>query len=153
MILIAESINIMSKTIGPAMRERNPKPIQELAKVEVEAGADYLDLNIGHGRKAGDELMQWMVNTVEEVTDTPLSLDTTNPVAMEAGLKVCHSRALINSIAPARFAEELPMAKKYNANMIGLLWGLDGMPRDANERAMIAVDLIYQAKHRPIEFS
>jgi len=145
MILIAESINIMSKTIGPAMRERNPQPIQGLAKAQVEAGADYLDLNIGPGRKAGDELMEWMVNTVEEVTDTSLSLDTTNPVAMEAGLKACHSKALINSIAPARFAEELPMVKKYNADMIGLLWGLDGMPRDANERAMIAVDLIYQA--------
>ena len=145
MILIGESINVMSKTIGPALKERNPKPIQELAKSESEAGVDYLDINIGPARKAGDELMSWVVNTVQEVTDLPLSLDTTNPVAMEAGLKVHKGRALINSISLARMDEELPLAKKYNAYMIGLLWGREGMPRDANERGMIAAELLYKA--------
>lgn len=145
MLLIGENINVMSKTIGPALKERNPKPIQELAKAEVKAGVDYLDLNIGPARKAGDELMTWVVNTVQEVTDLPLSLDTTNPVAMEAGLKVHKGRALINSISLARMDEELPLAKKYNAYLIGLLWGREGMPRDANERGMIAAELMYRA--------
>ena len=152
MILIGEHINIMSKTIGPALRERTPKPIQELARAEVKAGVDYLDLNIGPARKGGDELMAWVVNTVQEVTDKPLSLDTTNPVAMEAGLKVCRGRALINSISlqPARLEQGLPLAKNYDADMIGLLWGVEGMPRDANERAMLAVDLIYKANEMGI---
>ena len=151
-VLIAESINIMSKTIGPAMRERNAGPIQELAKAEAAAGADYLDMNIGPARKAGDELMAWMVQTVQSVTDTPLSLDTTNPLAMEAGLKVYKAKGkpLINSISPVRAEEELPMVQKYNACMIGLLWGLDGMPRDAAERGVIAVDLIYKASEMGI---
>ena len=128
------------------MRERNPEPIQELAKAEAKAGVDYLDLNIGPARKAGDEFMSWMVKTVQEVTDLPLSLDTTNPVAMEAGLKVCKSKALINSISlqPDRLEQELPLVKKYNAEMIGLLWGTEGMPRDAAERGMLAVDLFYK---------
>jgi len=150
MILIGENINIMSKTIGPALKERNPKPIQELAEAEAEAGVDYLDLNIGPARKAGDELMEWVVNSVQEVTDLPLSLDTTNPVAMEGGLKAYKGKALMNSISPARFEEELPMVTKYNASMIGLLWGIEGMPRDANERAVIAVDLVYQANQMGI---
>lgn len=150
MILIGESINVMSKTIGPALKERNPQPIQELAKAESEAGVDYLDINIGPARKAGDELMAWVVNTVQEVTDLPLSLDTTNPVAMEAGLKVHKGRALINSISLARMDEELPLAKKYNAYLIGLLWGREGMPRDANERCILAVDLIYKANQMGI---
>ncbi len=147
MILIGENINIMSKTIGPALRERNPKPIQELAKAEAEAGVDYLDLNIGPARKGGEELMDWVVKTVQEVTDLPLSLDTTNPMAMEAGLKAYKGKALINSISlqPERLEKELPLAKKYNASMIGLLWGVEGMPRDANERCMLAVDLVYKA--------
>jgi len=145
MILIGESINVMSKTIGPALKERNPQPIQELAKAESEAGVDYLDINIGPARKAGDELMSWVVNTVQEVTDLPLSLDTTNPVAMETGLKVHKGKALINSISLARMDEELPLAKKYNAYLIGLLWGREGMPRDANERGMIAAELLYKA--------
>ena len=150
MILIGENINIMSKTIGPALRERNPKPIQELAKVEAEAGMDYLDINIGPARKAGDELMEWVVTTVQEVTDKPLSLDTTNPLAMEAGLKVHKGRALINSISLARMDEELHLAKKYNADMIGLLWGREGMPRDANERGMITAELVYKANEMGI---
>ncbi len=147
MILIGENINIMSKTIGPALRERNPGPIQELVRAEAEAGVSWLELNIGPARKAGDELMRWLVNTVQEVTNLPLSLDTTNPVAMEAGLKACQRKALINSVSlqPERLERVLPMVKAYNANMIGLLWGVEGMPRDANERCLLAVDLIYKA--------
>jgi len=152
MILIGESVNIMSKTLGPAMKERDPKPIQEMALEELKGGVDYLDVNIGPARRGGDELMEWMVNTVQEVTDTPLALDTTNTVAMEAGLKVCKSRALINSISlqPDRLELGLPLVQKYNADMIGLLWGVDGMPRDANERCMLAVDLVYQANEAGI---
>jgi len=147
MILIGENINIMSNTIGPALRERNPRPIQELAKAEAEAGVDYLDINIGPARKAGDELMEWVVNTVQEVTDKPLSLDTTNPVAMEAGLKAHKGKALMNSISlqPDRLEQELPLVKKYNAGMIGLLWGVEGMPRDAAERGVLIAELMYQA--------
>lgn len=147
MILIGESINIMSQTLGPAMRERNPKPIQEMAEAEAKAGVDYLDINIGPARRAGDEMMEWVVNTVQEVSDLPLSLDTTNSVAMEAGLKACKGKALINSISlqPDRLEAGLPLVTKYNTDMIGLLWGQEGMPRDANERCMHTVDLVYKA--------
>jgi len=147
MILIGEHLNIMSQTLGPALKERDPKPIQEMARAEDEAGADYIDLNIGPARKGGEELMEWVVKTVQEVTDKPLSLDTTNLTAMEAGLKVRKGKALMNSISlqPARLEQGLPMAKKYNADMIGLLWGVEGMPRDANERAILAVDIVYKA--------
>jgi len=141
MILIGENINIISKTIGPALRERNAQPIQELAKSMT--AVDYLDINIGPARRAGDELMEWVVKAVQEVTDKPLSLDTTNPVAMEAGLKVHKGRALINSISLVRMEEELPLVSKYDADFIGLLWGREGMPRDEAERGVIAVELMY----------
>jgi len=152
MILVGENINIISKTIGPALKERNAEPIQKMAKAEASAGIDYLDLNIGPARKAGDELMAWLVDTVQEVTDKLLSLDTTNPVATEAGLKTCKSRALINSVSlqPERLENVLPMVKRYDTDMIGLLWGVEGMPRDANERCMLAVDLIYRANQMGI---
>jgi len=145
MKLIGENINIMSKTLGPALRERNAAPIQEMAKAETEAGVDYLDINIGHGRRAGDEMMEWAVKVVQEVTDLPLSLDCTNPVAIEAGLKVHQGRALINSISVVRMEEELPLATQYDADFIGLLWGREGMPRDEDERSMIAMELMMAA--------
>jgi len=152
MILIGENINIMSQTIGPAIKERNPKPVQDLAKAETEAGVDYLDLNIGPARKTGKELMDWVVNTVQEVTDKPLSLDTTNVEAMEAGLEVAKNKPIINSISlqPDRMEIELELAKKYNAYFIALLWGVEGMPRDANERAVNAVDFVYKANEMGI---
>ena len=147
MILIAENINVMSKTIGPALKERKAEPIQALAKAETEAGVHYLDLNIGPAKKFGAELMPWLVGIVQEVSDLPLSLDTTNVVAIEEGLKLCKKRPLINSISlqPERLEQTLPLVKKYNTEMIGLLWGVDGMPRDANERCMYTVDLVYKA--------
>jgi len=150
MILIGENINITTNIAGTAMKERNPEPIQKMAKAEVEAGMDYLDINIGPARKNGEEFMTWMVNTVQQVTDKPLSLDTTNPLAIEAGLKVHKGNALINSISLTRMETELPLVTKYNADMIGLLWGREGMPRDADERAVIAAELMYKANEMGI---
>mgnify|MGYP001087098169 CR=1 FL=1 len=150
MILIGENINITTKIAGAAMKERNPEPIQRIAKAAVEAGMDYLDINIGPARKSGDEFMTWMVNTVQEVADKPLSLDTTNPLAIEAGLKLHKGKALINSISLTRMEEELPLVIKYNADMIGLLWGREGMPRDAAERGVIAAELMYTANEMGI---
>ena len=135
---IAESINIMSKTIGPAIREKEKGPIQKMAEEQLAAGADMLDLNLGPARKAGDELMEWLVKTVQEVKkDVTLALDTTNTVAVEAGLKVCNQRALVNSISaqPASL-ERLKLVKQYDANFVALTMSEEGIPRDANERAV-----------------
>lgn len=153
-VAIAESINIMSKTIGPAMKEKNPKPIQDMAVAEAEAGADFLDVNIGPARKGGAEMMDWLVKTIHEVVDLPLSLDTTNIEAMEAGLKAHKKggRPLVNSVScqADRIDPGLDLVKKYDALMVGLLWGTDGMPRDVNERGALAVDLIYKANEKGI---
>lgn len=153
-VTVAESINIMSNTIGPAMKEKNPKPIQQMAVAEAEAGADFLDVNIGPARKGGAEMMEWLVNTIHEVVDLPLSLDTTNIEAMEAGLKV-HKKGgkpLVNSVScqADRIDAGLDLVKKYNALMVGLLWGTEGMPRDVNERAALAVDLTFKANEKGI---
>jgi cobalamin-dependent methionine synthase I len=146
-ICVGENINIMSKTIGPAIKERRAEPILEMAKHQEKVGIDYLDLNIGPSRKAGQEVMDWLVKLVQGAVKKPLSLDTTNADAMEAGLKIHKGKALINSVSlqPERLERALPMAKTYNAHVIGLLWGKEGMPRDANERASHAVDFIYRA--------
>jgi len=145
-VCVAESINIMSKRIGAAMKERNPEPIQKMAKEETELGADYLDLNIGPAKKDGPELASWIVKVVEEVVDTPISLDTTNPEAMIAGLKASKNpqKALMNSITiqPERLEKLGPFAAEVGCEVVALLWGPDGLPRDANERASLAVDLV-----------
>ncbi|HUT67183.1 MAG TPA: dihydropteroate synthase [Dehalococcoidales bacterium] len=147
MILIGENLNVISQTLGPALRERNAGPIEEMARAETRANIDLIDLNIGPARKGGDELMSWVVNTVQAVTDKMLSQDTTNLDAMEAGLKVRKGPVLINSVSlqTSRIDRGLELANKYNADLIGLLWSNDGMPRDVNERAMHTVDFVYRA--------
>lgn len=143
---IAESINIMGNRSGNAMKAREAGPVQEMAKEESAAGAAFLDLNIGPARKDGVELMPWVVETVQAVTDTPLCLDTTNTEAMAAGFKVVKNKtgALMNSISaqPERMEKLIPVAAEMNCNLVALLWGPDGMPRDSNERAAMAVDLM-----------
>ena len=143
---IAESINIMGTRSGTAMKAREAGPVQEMAKEEVAAGATYLDLNIGPARKDGTELMPWAVQTVEAVTDTPLCLDTTNTDAMASGFKVVKNKksAIMNSISaqPERMEKLIPVAAEAGCNVVALLWGPDGMPRDSNERAAMAVDLM-----------
>ena len=152
MILIGENLNIISQTLGPALTERDAGPIQEMARAETEAGIDLIDLNIGPARKGGDELMDWVVNTVQGITDKMLSLDTTNLVAMEAGLKAYKGKALIDSVSlqTTRLEKGLELAKQYDADLIGLLWSNEGMPRDVNERAMHAVDFVYKANEMGI---
>ncbi|MBA3013329.1 MAG: dihydropteroate synthase [Proteobacteria bacterium] len=143
---IAESINIMGKRSGTAMKAREAGPVQEMAREEAQAGAAFLDLNIGPARKDGIELMPWIVETVQSIVDTPLCLDTTNTDAMAAGFKVVKNKtgALMNSISaqPERMEKLIPVAAEAGCNVVALLWGPDGMPRDSNERAAMAVDLM-----------
>jgi 5-methyltetrahydrofolate corrinoid/iron sulfur protein methyltransferase len=157
MELIGENMNVMVTKIGTAMKERDSKTIQELALSEAEAGVDYLDLNLGPARKGGAELMEWMVKTIQEVVDHPLYLDTTNVEAIEAGLRVYENRkgkAVINSIMarPERMESELPLAKKYDAGFVALLWGPEGMPRDEAERGVLATELMNKAAEYEIPY-
>ncbi len=147
MILIGENINVGSATVSAALKDKNAAVIQQIAKTEVAAGIDVLDINIGPTRKGGEELMTWAVQTVQSVTDKMLSLDTANMAAMEAGLKASKNKVLINSVSlqSSRIEQGLALAQKYNADLIGLLWSNEGMPRDANERALYTVDFVYKA--------
>lgn len=145
MICIGESIHIISQSVRTAVEGRDKAVIQDLAKRQADKGATYLDLNIGPQKKAGAEVMPWMVETVQEVTDVPLSLDTTNPVAMEAGLKVCRKTPLINSTdsTEERLSALMPLAAKYNSNIIALTLAKGGLPTTADARVELAAECIF----------
>jgi 5-methyltetrahydrofolate corrinoid/iron sulfur protein methyltransferase len=157
MILIGESLNVISRKIGRAFKERDPKPIQEEALLQKEKGMDYIDINLGPAKKDGPELMPWVVRTVQEVVpDIPLALDTSNIDAIEAALKVAKEVPgkphLINSIMcrPERYERMIPIAAEYKADFIALMWGPEGLPRDENERAALCVELLYAANEAGI---
>jgi len=145
---IGENLNVINKRIGQAFKDMDPVPIREMAEKVAAAEVDYIDINLGPARKGGEELMTFVVNTVQEVTDIPLCLDTSNIAAMAAGLKVCKKKAIMNSIMarPERYEAMLPVCAEYGAHMIALMWGPNGMARDANERAELVTELMMAAQ-------
>ncbi len=142
MYIIGENIHIISPSVKEAVAERNIKFFQDLAVRQVEAGADALDLNIGPQKKAGHEIMPWLVKGVQEVVDVPISLDTTNLTAIEEGLKVSKSQCIINSTSAEeeRLEKVPPLAKQYGAKIIALTMGKGGIPVGAEERVNIALE-------------
>ena len=144
MKIIGENIHIISPQVKEAVADRNIKFFQDLAVAQVEAGADALDLNIGPQKKTGHEIMPWLVKGVQEVVDVPLSLDTTNLVAIEEGLKVAKGQCIINSVSAEeeRLAAVPPLAKKYNAQLVALTMAKSGIPVSAEERVNIALEYL-----------
>jgi len=136
MIIIGENIHVIAKDVSQAIRERNAKVIQGLAREQTQTGADYIDLNVGPMKKDTEETMKWLVNCAQEVTDLPLSIDTMNPVAMEAGLKFCKKRPLINSASGKTDskAQMLPLAKKYNCDVVISVMTDKGMPPEVETK-------------------
>ncbi len=147
MLIIGENIQVLSPAVKAAIEDRDAAAIQRLALRQVEAGAGVLDLNIGPQKKHGAEIMPWMVETVQAVTDVPLSLDTTNLAAMEAGLKVCRAPATLNSASadPERLDSVMQLAARYGAKVIALTMGVDGIPTTADGRAAIALESLLPA--------
>jgi 5-methyltetrahydrofolate corrinoid/iron sulfur protein methyltransferase len=161
MILFGESLNVISNVIGKEFKEadpakRNPEPIQKEVLEQKEKGMDYIDINLGPAKKFGTELMPWVVQVVQEAAPgMPLLLDSSNIDAIEAGLKVAKPADkphIVNSIMarPERYERMVPMAAQYDADFVALMWGPEGLPRDENERAALAVELLYFANEAGI---
>ena len=149
MLVIGEKVNVMMKKIGAAMKAYEKKPIQEMALLQVEGGANWLDINLGPATKEGPERMRFVVEAVQEVTDIPLALDTMNVEAMKAGLDVVKGEVMINSISsqPDRIEALMPLAVEKNTWVVGLTLNDQGnVPRDANERVEVAYNIIMAAQ-------
>ncbi len=147
MVIIGENIHVIAKAVSVAIRERDAKVIQDLAKAQTEAGADYIDLNVGPMKKDTEETMEWLVKTVQEATDLPLSIDTMNPVAMEAGLKHCGRRPLLNSASGKTGSKEqmLPLAQKYSCDVVISVMTDRGMPPDVDSKIESIMDTVAYA--------
>jgi len=144
MLIIGENIHIISPTVKAAVADRDEQTIQRLALEQVEHGTDMLDLNIGPQKRRGVEVMEWIVDAVQAVTDVPLSLDTTNMAAIEVGLKRAKQQAMINSTSadPDRLNTGMPLAAQYNAKIIALTMGKSGIPTGAEGRVEMAMEVL-----------
>jgi len=147
MLIIGENIQIISTLVKNAVNNRDAKPLQDLARKQVEMGAGMIDLNIGRRKKDGTEVMPWMVDIMHEaIPGTALSLDTTNAAAVESGLKRCKElgvEAMINSTSadPERLEATMPLAAEYDCKIIALTMAAN-IPATADGRVELAMNVI-----------
>ena len=140
MVIVGEKINASRKSIDAAIEARNAEAIRDVAAKQVEAGADLLDVNAGARLKTEVADMEWLVNVVQEAVDSRLCIDSPNPAAIEAGLKLARQKALVNSITgeEERVEAIMPMVKDHGASVVALTLDEAGMPRTGEDRHRIA---------------
>jgi len=136
MILIGERINAGFKDIKAAIQEKDPTAVVKWAVAQTEAGADYLDVNIGAASRDPAD-MAWLVNVVQEAVPTKIAVDSTKVEAVEAGLEALDDRGrLINSTTadPDKLAKLIPLAIKHGASLLGLAMDDRGSPQNVERR-------------------
>ena len=143
--IIGERINMTRKKIKEKVWKRNTDFIILEAKKQTEAGATHIDVNAGGDPAKEVDDMKWLTKVVSRVTSLPLVFDSTNPVALEEGLKLCNREGtIINSITgeKKRLEKILPLVKKYKTGIVALTMDDKGMPEDYEGRMRITRDLV-----------
>lgn len=143
MLIVGELINSSRKIIAQSLQDKNADYLLQLAQQQVAAGANYLDINTVLG---GDEIesMNWVIDLIQKRMDVSLCIDSSNPAALESGLARCKKRPMINSISAQKECWEsvLPLAKKFNAQVIALCMDDSGIPDTVQARLHVAKKLV-----------
>jgi 5-methyltetrahydrofolate corrinoid/iron sulfur protein methyltransferase len=147
MIVIGELINGMYKDVARAIANKEADIIQHLALEQVKEGASMLDVNLGPYSKDPVEEMRWLVHTIQAVVEVPLSLDSTKADVIEEGLKLAGKRAVINSTSADADRMDIifSLAKRYNAQVIGLTMDKSGVPHSKGDRLELAATIVAKA--------
>ncbi len=153
MFIIGERINGMFQDIKKAIQTKDKGPVQEHALLQIKAGANALDINVGPATTDKEGAMVWLVETVREVTDITLSVDTAKFEAMKAGLEAAGGSLIMNSTkgddkSMDRF---LPLAKEYDASPIILTIDENGVPSNVEGRMEIAMRGLAKAMEYEID--
>jgi 5-methyltetrahydrofolate--homocysteine methyltransferase len=147
-IIIGESINpTRRKRLVSTLQENNFDYVLEIAKAQIDAMADVLDVNVGYPGVDDEKLLPETVKRIQDAFDIPLCLDTPNPKAVEAALKVAAGKCLINSVngEERSMVALLPVAKEYGAAVIALTMDDDGITHDPMKRLAIAEKILNRA--------
>ena len=144
MFIIGELINGMYTQIGKAIQTKDKAVIQICAREQVVAGAGALDLNCGPASRQPASDIQWLVETIQEVTDIPLAIDSSKLQVIESGLKVSKNKTIIKSTTAdqEKLDTLVPLAKKYNAKLIGLAMSSKGIPQNRDQRLELAATIV-----------
>jgi 5-methyltetrahydrofolate--homocysteine methyltransferase len=148
-VIIGERINPTGKKrMSQALREGNLDIVREEALAQVRAGADIIDINVAASGVDEVNLLPRVVTAVAEAVEVPLCLDSPNPEALAAALKVYRGKALVNSVTGEgnSLKAVLPLVKEHGAAVIGLVQDEAGIPKDAESRLAVARKIIERAE-------
>jgi 5-methyltetrahydrofolate--homocysteine methyltransferase len=138
---IGERINPTGKKFfADSLRKEDYSVLRSLAREQAEAGVDLLDVNVGLADFDEKTSMRKAVEALIDAVDLPLVLDSSDPEALEEGLKAYPGKALVNSVSgeEKKLNEVLPLARRYGAAVLGLLLDEHGIPDKAEDRVSIA---------------
>ncbi len=144
MLIIGERINASRKSIAEAIASRDRTFIQNEAKTQVAAGADYIDVNAGTFVGEEAKHLQWIIETVQEVTDLPLSIDSPDPSVIQAMIPLVKKTPMINSITlePSRLQGILPLVAGHKTKVIALCQSGDSVADTADAKVKMAGQLV-----------
>lgn len=144
MFIVGELINGMYANIALAIKNRDKIAVQKCALEQVASGADALDINCGPLSENQITDMRWLIETIQEVTDKPLCLDSSRPKAIEEGLKASRNKTIINSTTADIEKLDLlvPLAKKYKSGLIAITISTKGIPQNKEQRVELAAKVI-----------
>lgn len=148
--VIGERINPTGKKMmQQALHEHNMDYLRSEAIAQTQAGADLLDVNVGTPGIDEATVLPEAICAVMEVTDLPLQLDSSNPAALEAALRIYPGKAIVNSVCGKESSLNaiLPLVKRYGAAVVGLTLDENGIPNTAHERFRIAERILQRAVH------
>lgn len=147
MIIIGEKINGAIPSSAAAINSRDTAFIQDLAVRQTEAGADYLDVCAGGDPAAELDTMNWLIDTVQAVVDTPLCIDSPNPEVLKEVMPRVRRPGIVNSVSGEGNKCEVlyPLLKDNDWQVIGLTCDDNGIPYDAASKVRIADMLIAKA--------
>ena len=158
MILIGERINGMFEDVKQAIADKNEQVIQALAKKQTQAGATYLDVNVGTAAADQEGTMQWLIETIQKTCSTSLALDSQKPTVIKAGLKVINADngVLLNSTPLNKKTDEDALDKFIEmatdagpkVSIIGLTMDKNGVPQDMDTRVAIAAEIVQKAMEK-----
>jgi 5-methyltetrahydrofolate--homocysteine methyltransferase len=148
MIIIAEKINATLPSVKEIIQNQQQENLLQLAKQQAEAGASYIDVNVGTGIGSRDDeiqAMKWAVEAIQKELETPLCIDSADPAVLESGLKSRNGRpSLINSAKAEKesLQEVVPLAATYNAPLIALTMDESGIPKTVDDRLQAAEKVV-----------
>ncbi len=149
LIIIGERINPSGrKRLAESLGQGDMSLVREEALVQVEAGAQVIDVNVSAVDVDEDTVLPLAVQTVAEAVGVPICIDTANHKALAAALSVCPGKPLVNSVTgeEASLAVVLPLVKEYGCAVIGLCMDEEGIPKEAQHRLEIAKKILAVAE-------